>query len=85
MRAGIEKHGQDYQWLVENVEYLGAGKSMRDPDAHSTVLAYDKALLQAGKGTHAVFRDGHASFIEPKRLSQYGILAGPQDTRVTPP
>ena len=73
LRAGIEKHGQDYQWLAENIEYLGAGKTMRDPDAHSTVLAYDRTLLKTGKGTHAVFRDGHASFIEPKRLSQYGI------------
>jgi hypothetical protein len=69
----LEEHGYDYRWLVENVEYLGAGKSMRDPDSHSTVLAYDKALLKAGKGTHAVFRDSHISFIEPKKLSQYGI------------
>ncbi len=73
LRASVEKHDQDYQWLVENVEYLGAGKTARDPDAGETVLAYDKALLRGGKGTHAVFRDGHASFIEPKRLSQYGI------------
>ncbi len=73
LRASVEKHDQDYQWLVENVEYVGAGKSMCDPDAHSTVLAYDKALLKAGKGTHAVFRDGHAEFLAPKRLSQYGL------------
>jgi hypothetical protein len=85
LRTGIEKHGQDYQWLVENVAYLGAGKTMRDPNAGEIVLAYDKALLKAGKGTHAVFRDGHAAFIEPQRLSQYGIPAQTQDTRVTPP
>jgi hypothetical protein len=73
LRASVEKHHQDYQWIVENVEYLGAGKTARDLNAGETVLAYDKTLLKAGKGTHAVFRDGHASFIEPKRLSQYGI------------
>ena len=71
-----EKEQQDFQWIVENVEYLGAGKTIHDPDPGSTVLAYDKTILQEGKGTYAVFRDGHAEFIEPDRLGQYGLPAG---------
>jgi hypothetical protein len=85
LKDSAEKEQQDYQWIVANVEYVGAGKTASDPNAGETVLAYDKTILKSGKGTNAVFRDSHAEFIEPKRLSQYGIPGESQDTRVTPP
>ena len=62
---------QDFQWIIENVGYVGAGHRADDPG--STLIAYDKTLLAAGKGTYAVFRDGHAEFIDPTRLSLYGL------------
>ena len=80
--AYAKRFDQDFQWVVDNVGYVGAGKLGQDPG--DTLIAYDKTLLAKGKGTHAVFRDGHASFIEPKRLSQYGIPAETQDARVAP-
>lgn len=70
-----EPFGQDFQWIFENVEYVGAGRVGQDPP--KTLIAYDKTLLAAGKGTYAVFRDGHAEFIEPNRLSEYGIPTEP--------
>jgi len=85
LKASAEKEQQDYQWIVANIEYIGAGKTDSDPNAGETVLAYDKTVLRAGKGTNAVFRDSHVEFIEPKRLSQYGIPAATKDTAVTPP
>jgi len=84
LKASAEKEQQDYRWIVANVEYVGAGKTARDPNAGETVLAYDKTILKAGKGTNALFRDIHVEFIVPKRLSQCGILVETQDTRVTP-
>ncbi len=78
-----KRFDQDFQWILDNVAYVGAGKLGQDPG--DTLIAYDKTLLAKGRGTNAVFRDGHAAFIEPKRLSQYGIPGGSQDARVTPP
>jgi hypothetical protein len=73
-----EKEHEDYQWIVDHVEYLGAGKNARDPNSGSTILAYDKTLLQAGKGTYVVFRDVHAEFVPPDQLPKYGIPVKPQ-------
>ncbi len=69
---------QDFQWILENVGYVGAGRVGDDPP--ETLIAYDKTLLATGKGTYGVFRDGHAEFIEPSRLSQYGLSAATIDT-----
>lgn len=74
-----EKEQQDFQWIQENVEYVGTGRSAYDPNAGSTVLAYDKVLIQEGKGTYAVFRDSHAEFIEPDRLAAHGLPAKPRE------
>jgi hypothetical protein len=62
---------QDYQWIVANVEYRGAGVTMSAPP--SFVLAYDRTLLNKGKGTHVVFLDSHGEFLEPNSLQKYGI------------
>jgi hypothetical protein len=68
-----EQFDQDFQWILDNVGYVGAGRVAQDPP--ETLIAYDKTLLATGKGTYGVFRDGHAEFIEPARLSQYGLSA----------
>jgi len=60
------------EWWLENVEYLGKGKTATDPP--NTVIAYDKKLLQGGKGTNVLFNNGHVEFPGPKQLERLGIL-----------
>ena len=70
----IRKHisrQERYQWLVENVEYLGAG--LLFSQSPSQVVAYDRTLLAAGKGTNALFLDSHVEFIEPEALAKHGL------------
>jgi len=66
---------QDYQWIVENTEYLGVG--ITTADSPLLMLAYDRTLLEKGKGTYVLFLDCHAEFIEPERLPQYGLSPEP--------
>jgi hypothetical protein len=73
---------QDFQWILDNVGYVGAGKVGQDPP--DTLIAYDKTLLARGKGTNGIFRDGHAEFIEPKRLPQYGLASESPDAPAIP-
>jgi prepilin-type processing-associated H-X9-DG protein len=55
----------DFQWLVENVRYLGKGQESKEPD---TPIAYDKTLLEKGNGTNVLFIDGHVEFLTPEEL-----------------
>lgn len=73
---------QDFQWILDNVGYVGAGKVGNDPP--DTLIAYDRTLLAAGKGTNGVFRDGHAEFLPPEMLAKYGLSSPPPDTPSTP-
>ena len=62
---------QDFKWLLENVEYLGRGKTTAvQPDVP---IAYDKTLLAKGEGTNVLFNDSHIAFEKPKRLEKLGI------------
>jgi len=73
----VRKHvprEEQYQWIAENVAYLGAG--MLSSQSPSHVVAYDKTLLAAGKGTNALFLDAHVEFIESERLAEHGLPAG---------
>ena len=65
------RNKQDIEWLGQNVEYLGKGKSENDrPD---TVIAYDRSLLQSQQGTNVLFLDAHVEFLTPERLKELGI------------
>ncbi|MEN6428132.1 MAG: hypothetical protein ABFE13_22515 [Phycisphaerales bacterium] len=70
---------EHYQWIVENVEYVGAGQTVSNPP--SLVVAYDKTLLAAGKGTHVLFLDTHVDFVAPGRLVKLGVLGGAEAVR----
>ncbi|MHC4259436.1 MAG: hypothetical protein ACYSTF_03345, partial [Planctomycetota bacterium] len=59
---------EDLDWLVENVEYLGKGKKAMD--APNAAIAYDKALLQRGKGTNILYLDGHVAFRDVEELEK---------------
>ncbi len=73
---------EEYQWLVKDVEYLGAGLTVARPP--SAVVAYDKILLAKGKGTNVLFLDSHIEFVEPERLTQLGLPAGPPNASSPP-
>ena len=49
-------------------EYLGAG--LLFSQSPSQVVAYDRTLLAAGKGTNVLFLDNHVEFIEPEGLAE---------------
>jgi len=66
---------QDFLWIVNNVEYLGQGKSRQAGKTGSTPIAYDKTLLGKANGTNVVFLDGHVEFLTPQRLTELGISA----------
>ncbi len=60
-----------YQWMVQDVAYLGAGVTIDDP--LSKVIAYDRALLALGKGTNVLFLDSHIELVEPEELEKLGL------------
>ncbi len=66
---------EQYQWLVANVEYVGAGL-LFSRSSPSLMLAYDKTLLAKGKGTHVLFLDTHIDFVEPEEFAEYGLSDG---------
>lgn len=66
-----------YQWMVQDVAYLGAGVTTADP--FSQVIAYDRALLALGKGTNVLFLDSRIKFLEPEKLKELGLPAGPEE------
>jgi prepilin-type processing-associated H-X9-DG protein len=67
--------GDDFQWLLENVKYLGKGQKSGEPD---TPIAYDKTLLEMDNGTNMLFLDGHMEFLKTERLVKLiiGIAMG---------
>ena len=66
---------KDLEWLLENIGYLGKGKTATD--SPGTAIAYDKALLRKGKGTNVLFLDGHVAFERPEQLEKLGIASEP--------
>ncbi|MBA7603106.1 hypothetical protein ES703_10210 [subsurface metagenome] len=65
---------QDFQWILDNVAYLGKGKKARTPP--DAVIAYDRTLLKKGNGTNVLFNDHHVEFRTPEQLEKLGIAAG---------
>jgi hypothetical protein len=66
---------KDLEWFLENVEYVGKGKTAADPP--NMVIAYDKTLLEKGKGTNVLFNDTYVGFENPEQLKKRGIT-GPE-------
>jgi hypothetical protein len=59
-------------WLHENIEYLGKGKTRNDPP--DIAIAYDKRLLEKGKGTNVLFNHHLVNFVRPNELEKLGII-----------
>ncbi len=62
---------EDYRWVLSNVEYLASGKKITIPP--DKVIAYDKKLLEKGKGTNVLYNDLHVGFVKAQELKQLGI------------
>ena len=67
--------------MLYDVAYLGAGLTCDDPV--ETVVAYDKALLVAGKGTNVLFLDSHVEYADPARLAELGLPTGLEEGSTT--
>jgi len=62
-------------WLIKHCEYLGRGKTLQD--SLTTPLAYDKVLIDVGKGTTVLFLDTLTIHAKPDELKALGILTEP--------
>lgn len=63
---------QDFEWIVQNVVYLGKGKTVAEPP-EAPVVAYDRALLAMGRGTNVLFATGMVLFRSTEQLEKLGI------------
>ena len=70
-----------FAWLVENVTYIGYDGPLDDVDARNTPLAYDRTMLESGKGTTVLFINGMVKFIKPAQLEKLGIIAEGQSQK----
>ncbi|HIJ52460.1 MAG TPA: hypothetical protein HPP66_04820 [Planctomycetes bacterium] len=58
-------------WLLENIEYLGKGKTLTETS--NTVIAYDKTLLEKAGSTNVLFNEGPVQYCNPNWLKKLGI------------
>ena len=70
---GEERAEQLANFMSDAVEYLGAGKTRPDTNAHDMPVAYDLALLRTAEGTNVLFADAHVEFLSGQRLARYKI------------
>jgi len=73
MADAVDCYPINLPWLEQHVVYLGQGKTMSaSPD---TVLAYDKTMLEQGKGTVVLFAKSHVDFRSRRELDTLGIAS----------
>jgi len=70
---------KDLAWYLENVEYLGKGKTAADPP--NAVIAYDKTLLEKSNSTNVLYNDSHVAFRGLEQLKKLGLIR-PEKRRV---
>ncbi|HUU20799.1 MAG TPA: M56 family metallopeptidase [Sedimentisphaerales bacterium] len=63
---------QDFDWLLDNAEYFGRGKSAQR-NAAFILIAYDKSLFIETDATNVLFLDFSVRFLETKQLEKLGI------------
>jgi len=64
---------QDFQWLLDNVKYVGRGKLWQQFNASKIPIAYDRTLLEETYDTNVLFDDGHVRFNTFRQLEKLGI------------
>jgi outer membrane protein assembly factor BamB len=65
-----------FEWIVENVEYIGQGKMTDVRRPQRRAVAYDRTLLGKGYGTYVAFTDGHVEFLHPKQVEKLSVKPG---------
>lgn len=60
-------------YLLEKVEYIGAGKTQPGTNAGAVPLAFDIPLLWIAGGTNVAFADGHVEFVRTDQLAACGV------------
>jgi hypothetical protein len=72
----LHKYGdlkkEDLEWLLENVAYLGRGKTS-GTILPNTVFAYDETLLEKEGCTNVLFADLRVDFLKSEQLEKFGI------------
>jgi hypothetical protein len=63
-------HGEIYQWLNDNIEYLGAGKKMQTGGSPDSIIAYTKTLLSKDENLSVLYNDASVSFEPTKKFKQ---------------
>lgn len=58
-------------WAFDDVQYNGKEKTSYD---FRIPFAFDKKLLQMGKGTNVLFGDGYVGFEKPDKFFELGIV-----------
>jgi beta-lactamase regulating signal transducer with metallopeptidase domain len=69
------RNKRDLDWLIENIEYLGKGKSIII--SPTSLLAYDETLLKKKncEGTNVLYNDGRVAFEKAEKLKELGIIS----------
>ncbi len=63
---------QDFDWLLDNAEYYGSGKSAQR-NAAFIPIAYDKSLFLETDATNVLFLDFSVRFLQTEQLEKLGI------------
>ena len=66
------RNEQDFNWLLDNIKYLGSGKSAQRNAVHIPI-AYDRELLEEANGTNILFLDFSVRFLETKEFEKLDI------------
>lgn len=78
------KDEHDFQWIRDNVQYLGKGKWTNQENAAHIPIAYDRTMFDGGAETNVLFLDFSVRLLDRKKLNELGIY--PQAIkRVLPP
>ncbi|HUV64070.1 MAG TPA: carboxypeptidase regulatory-like domain-containing protein, partial [Sedimentisphaerales bacterium] len=83
---GYVQDQEQLRWLLENVEYLGKGKT-RQPNAARIPIAYDRTLLQrdySDYSTEVLFLDCSVRFVGAPELGNLGITRAQHPTQTKP-
>jgi beta-lactamase regulating signal transducer with metallopeptidase domain/type II secretory pathway component GspD/PulD (secretin) len=67
----LKEFTEDFPWILENVKYLGRGKTVAEPS--DTIIAYDSELLNKIGGTNVLFNDSQIVFLGSEQLERLGI------------
>ncbi len=63
---------KDFNWLLDNIKYLGSGKSAQRNAVHIPI-AYDKTLLEDADGTNVLSLDFSVRFLDTKEFEKLDI------------